>query len=102
MTKLYNCDRCGKDIGLNEGYVYNVEMLKKDIKTQQDSITIAKSTLLMVFCSKCGNQHQSSSIADALKLKSASFARIDQKESADNEAQSESDERSPNIKLSNN
>jgi len=72
---LYNCDKCGKDIGLNEGYVsitYNVEMLKKDMKTLQDHIVVAQSDLVMVLCGRCGNQHQASAMGEALKLKNRS------------------------------
>lgn len=76
---LYNCDKCNAPIGLNEGYIaitYNVEMMKHDTVTLQDTIHVKHSELVLVLCGKCGNQHQALSIKEAMALKRASLNKI--------------------------
>lgn len=77
---LYNCDKCGKDIRLNEPYIsinYNNEVRSHDIAKQQDIIHVKRSVMINVLCGKCGNQNAAHSIAANLKVVKYGFIAIE-------------------------
>jgi len=76
---LFSCDKCGKDIGLNEPYIaitHNKEVRNHDIAKQKDIVDVKDSLLINVLCGKCGNQHNANSLSEKFKMVKLGFLEI--------------------------
>jgi len=70
------CDRCNRNIELNEGYVnisYNVQAQSKNIMTQNTEINVEKSNSVLTLCGNCGNQFSASNVKEHLEFKESLY-----------------------------